>query len=153
MTPDDDVIPRSNRPNPGFQDFNLVLLTDAAPGDAMQRLLKTHPQAHRLMYVQGCPLNDEVRLGVRPDKTGSGFRNEGSPCRATPHVLSSGARGGGADTLGVCGARACEAVPRAPGSDPGPLTFHMGCEERLGAAPDALARAVASLYRITTLYQ
>ncbi|KAI8466030.1 MAG: hypothetical protein J3K34DRAFT_524876 [Monoraphidium minutum] len=43
----------------GFQDFNMVLLGRAAPGDALQRLLKTHAQAHRLTYIQGCLLRHQ----------------------------------------------------------------------------------------------
>lgn len=47
----------------GFQDFSLVFLCLSPPGDALQALLKTHPLAHRLVYIQGSPLRQQVWAG------------------------------------------------------------------------------------------
>ncbi|WIA10960.1 hypothetical protein OEZ85_011123 [Tetradesmus obliquus] len=42
----------------GFPDFNLVLLSPEAPSDELKRLLKTHKQSHRMLYLQGSCMNN-----------------------------------------------------------------------------------------------
>lgn len=49
-------------PCAGFQDFNCVFLAPENPDDEMRRLLKTHKQSHRMLYLQGSPMSHEVRL-------------------------------------------------------------------------------------------
>lgn len=44
----------------GFPDFNLVLLSPEAPSDELKRLLKTHKQSHRMLYLQGSCMNNAV---------------------------------------------------------------------------------------------
>jgi hypothetical protein len=48
----------------GFPDFNLVLLSPEAPSDELKRLLKTHKQSHRMLYLQGSCMNNQVSWAV-----------------------------------------------------------------------------------------
>lgn len=54
-------------PSSGFQDFNCVFLSPEAPNDDMRRLLKTHKQSHRMLYLQGSPMSHEVGARVLSD--------------------------------------------------------------------------------------
>jgi hypothetical protein len=45
----------------GFPDFNLVLMSPEAPSDELRRMLKTHKQSHRMLYLQGSCMNYQVK--------------------------------------------------------------------------------------------
>jgi hypothetical protein len=45
----------------GYSDFNLVFLSPEAPSDELKRLLKTHKQSHRMLYMQGSCMKYQVR--------------------------------------------------------------------------------------------
>lgn len=60
-----------------------MFLSPAPPSDAMVRLLNTHPQSHRLLYVQGSPLRQEVRARRAPPRAGRGVRGQPQPPKQT----------------------------------------------------------------------
>jgi hypothetical protein len=46
----------------GFHDYTMVFLRPSRPCSSMQRLLKSHPMAHRLKYLQGSATHHKVRM-------------------------------------------------------------------------------------------
>lgn len=71
-------------PDSGFADYNIVFLNPSPPTDAMKRLLKTSQHSHRLLYLQGSWVSQEV-CKLAPRGLPSYERLQPVPCHTYIH--------------------------------------------------------------------